>query len=115
DPLLDPFSVYANKFSVFVPATKISSPSAQTAVNALIEREKPAYTQFSLVPLEPRLRLGVQSTLGLDAIVGTYPRLILNSANLSFDTLLAHEPSCQGPLPMVIGQRSRVGVNAVVG
>ncbi len=115
DPLLDPFSVYAHKFSVFVPAAKIRAASKQTAVQALIEREKPAYTQFSLVPLEPRFRLGVQSTLGLDAVVGTYPRLILNSANLGFDTLLAHEPACKSPLPMVVGQRSRVGVNAVVG
>jgi len=100
---------------VFVPAAKIRAASKQTAVQALIEREKPAYTQFSLVPLEPRFRLGVQSTLGLDAVVGTYPRLILNSANLGFDTLLAHEPACKSPLPMVVGQRSRVGVNAVVG
>ena len=115
DPLHDPFSVHAHKFSVFVPASALRSDTTKAAVSAVIESEKPAYTQYSLVPLEPRFRLGVQSTLGLDAVVGTYPRLVLNSVNLGFDTLLGCAPSRKSPPPMVIGRRSRVGVSAVVG
>jgi phage tail-like protein len=116
DPLHDPFAVHAHKFSVFVPAPVLRSPATVAAVRTLIEREKPAHAQFELVPVEPRFRLGVQSTLGLDSVIGTYPRLVLgDAANLGFNTLLGGAPQPRTPPPMVVGRRSRVGVNSVVG
>jgi len=116
DPLHDPFAVHAHKFSVFVPAPVLRSPQTVASVRTLIDREKPAHTQFDLVPVEPRFRLGVQSTLGLDSVIGTYPRLVLGqTANLGLDTLLGGAPESRTPPPMVVGRRSRVGVNSVVG
>jgi phage tail-like protein len=88
DPQHDPFTVHAHKFSVFVPASVVRSSATVAAVRTLIEREKPAHAQFDLVPVEPRFRLGVQSTLGLDAVVGAYPHSVLCTSNLGFDTLL---------------------------
>jgi hypothetical protein len=112
DPLLDPFAVDAHKFSVFVPA-KLAN---EAAVRALIEREKPAHTDYALVTLRPRFRLGVQSTLGLDSVVGTYPRLVLSECgNLGFDALLGGASLIRSPAPMVVGARSRVGVSTIAG
>jgi phage tail-like protein len=88
DPQHDPFTVHAHKFSVFVPAPVMRSEATAAAVRTLIEREKPAHTQFELVSVEPRFRLGVQSTLGLDSVVGAYPHSFLCTSNLGFDTLL---------------------------
>ena len=116
DPLHDPFAVHAHKFSVFVPAPILRSSSTVASVRTLIEREKPAHTQFDLVAVQPRFRLGVQSTLGLDSVVGTLPRLVLGeTASLGFDTLLGGTPEPRTPPPLVVGRRSRVGVNSVVG
>ena len=55
----------------------------------LIEQAKPAHTQYGLVRVEPRLRVGMRSTLGLDTQVGAYPRTVLGRcATLGYDTLL---------------------------
>ena len=116
DPQLDPFAFHAHKFSVFVPAAVVRAPAIHAAVRTLIENEKPAHAQFELVAVEPRFRLGVQSTLGLDSVVGSYPRLVLgHGGNLGFDTLLGGVSRPGAPSPMVVGRRSRVGVNSMVG
>lgn len=113
DPLLDPFAIDAHKFSVYLPASALTSAHA---VRALIEREKPAHTDYTLVTLRPRFRLGVQSTLGLDSVVGAYPRLVLGQCgNLGFDALLGGASEHRNPPPMVVGARSRVGVSTIAG
>lgn len=116
DPLRDPFFVYAHKFSVFVQAGLIHSALIERMMRYLIEREKPAHTQFDLVKVEPRFRIGMQSTIGLDTQVGAYPNLVLNHcATLGYDTLLGCAPEEKGPATLKVGERSRVGVTAVVG
>jgi phage tail-like protein len=115
DPLHDPFLVYAHKFTIFVPASALASQAVEAAVRALVESEKPAYTQYTLAVVQPRLRLGVQSTLGLDFVIGAHSRLGLNeNANLGFDSLLGC-PADEKNLPLAVGRRSRVGVDSVVG
>lgn len=105
DPLHDPFAVHAHKFSVFVPAPVLRSSSTVAAVRTLIEREKPAHVQYALVGIEPRFRLGVQSTLGLDSVVGSYPCTVLCETNLGFDTLLGQ---ALPPVRREYGQRLRM-------
>ena len=39
-------------------------------VRATIEREKPAHTVYELCVIEPKMRVGVQSRVGIDSIVG---------------------------------------------
>lgn len=90
DPLRDPFHVYAHKFSVFIPATYTISELAERKLRYLIDQEKPAHTEYTLCKVEPRFRVGVQSTVGLDTQVGVYPRLVLNyCSTLGYDTLLS--------------------------
>ncbi|HEU5409023.1 MAG TPA: hypothetical protein VFU48_14735, partial [Nitrospira sp.] len=79
-------------------------------------REKPAHAQYALVRVEPRFRVGMQSTLGLDTQVGAYPYLVLNHcATLGYDTLLSCDALEKGSAAMQVGTRARVGVSAVVG
>jgi hypothetical protein len=116
DPQRDPFHVYAHKFSVFVPACRYRSEIDERKIRGLIDSEKPAHTEYTLCSVEARFRVGMQSTVGFDTMVGAYPRLVLNrSATLGYDTLLGRAPEAEGPSTIKVGERSRVGVNAVVG
>ena len=73
DPFRDPFHVYAHKFSAFVPACYGQSDALRKSLENLIENERPAHTQYQLVFVEPRFRIGFQSMIGLDSVVGRYP------------------------------------------
>ncbi|MEH1867444.1 MAG: phage tail protein [Nostoc sp.] len=113
DPEHDPFSLYAHRFSVFIPSTQ-SPPIIERQIRAVIEDQKPGHTQYSLEKVESRFRVGVQSTVGMDTLVGTYPRLVLNyCSTLGYDTVLNSAPESQTPA-IAVGQK-RVGVNTIVG
>lgn len=74
DPLRDPFHVYAHKFSVFVPARIRDCAVERRALEQLIAREAPAHTLADIRYVEPRFRVGVQATIGLDAAIARTPR-----------------------------------------
>lgn len=92
DPLRDPFHVYAHKFSVFLPAWVGRVESYRKAVARLVEAEKPAHTQAQVVYVEPRFRIGIQSMIGYDAVIGCYPRgITLDDSKLGKGTVLTGE------------------------
>ncbi len=70
DPEEDVFRHYAHAFRVYVPAAWVPSPAAQALLQRAIDLQRPAHTSFSLVLVEPRFRIGGQSTLGLDSVIG---------------------------------------------
>lgn len=70
DPCRDPFHVYAHKLSIFAPAACLRDPSTARALQRLVELERPAHVQAQVVAVEPRFRVGMQSMLGLDAVIG---------------------------------------------
>jgi len=74
DPLRDPFHEYAHKFSVFLPAWVGRLDSYRKSINRLIAAEKPAHTQHRIVYVEPRFRVGIQSMIGYDSVIGCYPQ-----------------------------------------
>jgi phage tail-like protein len=116
EPLLDPFNIYAHKFSVFVPAALSRSEVQEQQIRKVIELEKPAHTQFALCKVEGRFRVGVQSRVGFDTLLGAYPRLVLNyCSTLGYDAVLNAAPEDQGPPAMRVGHSHRVGVTSVVG
>ena len=89
DPERDPFYVEAHKFTVFVPAALAESTATQSMLRLVLESEKPAHTQYDLMTVEAHFRLGVQSTIGFDTLVGAYPRAVLGDCStLGFDSLL---------------------------
>lgn len=70
DPELDAFSHYAHSFRVYVPAILIRTPQDEALVRRAIEQQKPAHATYELVLVEPRFRIGVQSTIELDTVIG---------------------------------------------
>ncbi|HVZ40995.1 MAG TPA: phage tail protein [Candidatus Kapabacteria bacterium] len=116
DPLHDPFLVYAHSFAVYVDAAVLNDPDQERMLRYLIEQEKPAHTSYTLEKVQPRFRVGVQATVGLDTSIGTYPRIVLNEcATLGCDTVLGAAPEDRGPAVVRVGAHARPGVDAVVG
>jgi phage tail-like protein len=73
DPLRDPFHVTAHRYSVFVPACWARNDAQRRSLLNLLRSETPAHTQGQIEYVEPRFRIGIQSTVGLNSVVGRYP------------------------------------------
>ncbi len=120
DPFRDPFHVYAHQFSVFVPASCGRSSRQRRMLEKLIQSEKPAHTLPHLVFVEPRFRIGFQSMIGLDAVIGRYPEgVTLNQgagppepARLGRDTVLSGE-SQQAP-SLRVGAQAHIGTTTLL-
>lgn len=94
DPLRDPFHHYAHKFSVFVPSCIRDKPAERRALERLVALESPAHTLADIRYVEPRFRVGVQATLGLDSVVARTPRgVTLDRSRLRQGTVLTGSPS----------------------
>ncbi len=111
DPFRDPFHVYAHKFSAFVPACYGKSDSLRKGLENLLNTERPAHTQYQLIFVEPRFRIGFQSMIGLDSVVGRYPTegVTLNQTPLGVASVLSSSPEKQGGPSFEVGNQSRVG------
>jgi len=110
EPLRDPFHVHAHRFSVFVPACYGRSETDHRALQNLIEQEQPAHTQYRLVYVEPRFRIGFQSSIGLDAVVGRYPEgVALGESPLGQSTVLGRSAHRRGGPDFEVGVQARVG------
>ena len=104
DPEHDVFAHYAHRFSVTVPAPWVRDAAAEGMLRRAIEAEKPAQTQYELCLIEPRFRLGAQSTVGIDTTIGASPSLRLGCAcggrapsappagRLGYDSVLSSDP-----------------------
>lgn len=112
EPALEALDWGAHRFSVFFPANPYRVAEARERLAAVVEREKPAHTTATVCPVLPRLRLGVQATIGIDAVVGGVSHLVLGHlSTLSYDTILAgstveRELRAQGVTP-----RPRAGLS----
>jgi phage tail-like protein len=115
DPVRDPLHVYAHKFSVFVPASCVRSDDRRASIERLISLAKPAHTAHQLELVHPRFRIGFQSAIGLDSVVGEYPQSItLGRQRLGSDTVLGEAADGKGPPHLQIGIRSRIGTTAIL-
>jgi phage tail-like protein len=110
DPYRDPFHYYAHKFTVFVPAAIEKSEGQRKALENLLQSQRPAHTVSHVEFVGPRFRIGVQSMIGLDSVVGRYPEgVTLNQSALGGASVLTAPPYKQGGPSLEIGQRSRIG------
>ena len=69
DPQRDPFWATAHRFSVFVPMAGAGETERQT-VERIVAMSKPAQIRADVHILEPRFRIGVQSYIGIDSVIG---------------------------------------------
>jgi hypothetical protein len=110
DPYRDPFHYYAHKFTVFVPARIEKSEGQRKALENLLQTQRPAHTVSHIEFVSPRFRIGVQSMIGLDSVVGRYPEgVTLNQSALGGASVLTAPPYKQGGPSIEIGKRSRIG------
>jgi hypothetical protein len=112
DPLRDPFHVYAHRFSVFVPACYQHDAGKKKALEQLIAAEHPAHTKAQLEFVEPRFRIAVQSCIGFDSVIGSYPketRLRTAAAALGTSSVVSGTPRGGNGGAMTVGNRSRIG------
>lgn len=83
------FAETAHRYSLLVPAAALPEPGDREALRRLIEAEGPAHCDFDLCFLEARMRVGVQSTVGVDSIVAGQPGpLALGSSRLGLETVM---------------------------
>jgi phage tail-like protein len=114
DPLHDAFRVYAHRFSVFVPARVRGSEPERRALEQLLARETPAHTLCDLRYVEPRFRVGVQATIGLDSVVARTPKDVHLGANeLGQGSILSSPPARRGGPKLRVGD-ARVGSTTVL-
>jgi phage tail-like protein len=110
DPLRDPFHVYAHKFTVFFPAARAREASTRRALERIVEASKPAHTQHRLELVEPRFLVGVQATLGLDAVLGNYPAgVIMGDTRLGYDAVIGELPPRPEVARLSLGIHSQLG------
>ncbi len=89
EPGLEPLAWGANEFSVFFDCEPYHVKETQGEVEKVVEREKPAHTKANYCPVLPRMRVGVQSTLGVDTRIGeTTPLLLGTTGTLGYDSIL---------------------------
>ena len=67
------FEELAHQFCVHVYRAELRGPGALANVRAVIEREKPAHTQFHVRVIEPAMRVGVQACVGVDTVIAAGP------------------------------------------
>ncbi|HEX9619371.1 MAG TPA: phage tail protein [Polyangiaceae bacterium] len=121
----DVFDAHAHRFEVFVPAAWVRGAAEERMLRRALDAEKPAHAAYTLNLVEPRLRVGVQSTIGLDTIIGDIPSARLACADgadetesrppknrLGYDTVLSSRVVRRGGLPLNPGVR--VGVHTLL-
>jgi len=105
----------AHRFCVQVYAADAPTPDSVARVRRVVDREKPAYTVYHLCVIQPRMRVGFQARLGIDAIVaGPHePGMWDDPRELGVDTVLASSGARSAPIDR-IGSSARVGSGATL-
>jgi phage tail-like protein len=89
EPGIETVAWGANEFTVLFDAEPYGVDDARKKVMQVVEREKPAYTKAYYSPVLPRMRVGVQATLGIDTRIGDVTPLLLGTTGtLGYDSIL---------------------------
>jgi phage tail-like protein len=72
-PSGDFFDYFAHRFRVYVPAAWVRTREQEAMLRRAIETELPAHVLYDLCLVQAGVRVGIQSTVGLDTIVGGPP------------------------------------------
>lgn len=79
----------AYRFCVVVDAYRASDPQTVREIARIVDREKPAHTDWRIDLIAPEMRVGFQARVGIDTIVGGEPApLRLDGAQLCTTTRL---------------------------
>lgn len=82
-PFVPPPEQINHWFSVILPASVVPDKAAYDTLDAIIRAQKPAHTEFRLCLFSPGLRVGKQSSIGVDTWLGHYPKAPIGDFTLS--------------------------------
>jgi phage tail-like protein len=108
DPLRDPFHERAHGFTVFLPAVRGLDERRARVIERAVREYAPASSVPQVEVVSGRMRVGVQSTVGADAVLGDYPEgMTLGEGQLGRDSVLADD----GPAPpgVAVGRSALIG------
>jgi len=105
------FQSTAHLFTVIVPATS-GTPVDRSLVTKVLEAEKPAHTGFHLCFADPKMRVGIQARIGVDALVAAGPQeMTLGEASvLGGGTVLAGPEMGSAS----VGTHGHVGIDMLI-
>lgn len=88
------FASTAHRFDVIVPPHCGLDDGTRRLITSVVAAERPAHTAFHVCFTEPRMRVGLQARVGVDAIVarGPDPMALGDVAILGLDSRLADAP-----------------------
>ncbi len=89
------FEDVAHTFCVSVYCAELRRAGALSDLQAVIEREKPAYVVAHLRVIEPAMRVGAQARIGIDAIIANGPEPAQIGSNLDTVTLAEQGTPCE--------------------
>lgn len=78
DPERDLFDYYAHRFRVYVPAAWVKTAEHEQFLRRAIEAEMPAHVKYDLCLVDAAFCVDMQSTVGLDTIIGNPPAFRLS-------------------------------------
>jgi phage tail-like protein len=104
------FSDVAYQFNVQVYRGQVMCPDVLPRIRTLVDQEKPAHTIYQLCIVEPRMRVGYQSRVGIDTVVGGP----LRSLALGSEQVMGEDTVLAGPVATRLGQ-SRLGLSTRLG
>lgn len=107
EPSMDRFSQFANRFTIYLPAAWVQSAADERRLRRALEAEKPAHLAYELKLVAGRFRVGVQSTIGLDTILGDIPTTRLAGREVAASQA-GQEPAPSQPV------RQRLGYDTVL-
>jgi phage tail-like protein len=88
------FDDVAHRFCVHVYCAELTRPGALDAVRAVLDREKPAHTEYHLCVIEPMMRVGAQARIGIDAVVAQARPAMQTGMVLGLSPLAAESVLC---------------------
>jgi phage tail-like protein len=104
------FEDVAHQFTVQIYRSALTRAEAMSRVRAVLDREKPAHTDYHLCVIEPRMRVGFQASVGIDTVVGgSADDIELGSAILGGYDVIGGGP------PGKVGSQNRIGIETRLG
>ncbi|MGH8464116.1 MAG: hypothetical protein ACRER5_08210, partial [Pseudomonas sp.] len=96
-PLYPADDQIAHWFTVVVPSSVVPDEETRLRLQRLIEAQKPAHTAFQLRVFSPGVRIGRQSSIGLDTWLGSCPTAALGEFSLGQSSTLLPRSTASSP------------------
>lgn len=98
------FEDVAHQFTVQLYRGQVQTEADLARIQRVIEHEKPAYTTYQICLIEPKMRIGLQSTIGIDTIVAGPPSPTPINAPTPSEWILGDGMQGRSGVPFHLGQ-----------